>query len=147
MSVIKYLDTYEFVKQSKALGASEELSEYQVRQIEQAIENAVFEVKSAVASKNVATHADVRETELRLQKEIEVVRKDIKEVELTLQKEIEAVRKEIKEVELTLQKEIEIVRREISVLRYDTLKFTIWTGVGVVIILGGMLAKGFHWWS
>ena len=57
----------------------------------------------------IARSGDVRESELRLQREIEVVRKEIKEVELTLQKEIEGVRKEIKEVELTLQKEIKEV--------------------------------------
>jgi SMC interacting uncharacterized protein involved in chromosome segregation len=76
----------------------------------------------------IARGADVRETELRLQKEIEVVRKEIevvrkeievvrkeiKETELRLQKEIEVVRKEIKETELRLQKEIEVVRREIK---------------------------------
>ena len=73
----------------------------------------------------IARSGDVRESELRLQREIEVVRKEIKEVELTLQKEIkeveltlqkeiEGVRKEIKEVELTLQKEIEGVRKEIK---------------------------------
>ena len=46
----------------------------------------------------VARSGDVRESELRLQKEIEVIRK-----------EIEVVRKEIKEVELNLGKEIKKV--------------------------------------
>jgi chromosome segregation ATPase len=67
----------------------------------------------------IARGADVRETELRLQKEIEVVRKEIKETELRLQKEIEVVRKEIKETELRLQKEIEVVRKEIEVVRRE----------------------------
>jgi hypothetical protein len=47
---------------------------------------------------------------------------------------------------------IEEVRKEIVVLRYDTLKFIVWTGIGVVIAIGGMMAslvgmiaKGFHW--
>ena len=31
-------------------------------------------------------------------------------------------------------------------LRYDTLRFTVWTGVGVVVGLGGLLGRGFHWW-
>jgi hypothetical protein len=39
--------------------------------------------------------ADVRESELRLQMEIEVVRREMKEVEPRLQKEIEGVCKEI----------------------------------------------------
>lgn len=46
---------------------------------------------------------------------------------------------------LELQKEIEVIRREIADLRYDTLKFIVWTGIAVVITLGGMLVKGFHW--
>ncbi|MEA3640418.1 MAG: hypothetical protein VBE63_10785 [Lamprobacter sp.] len=71
---------------------------------------------------------DLRETELRLQKEIETVRKEIeivrgenKDMELRLQreiegvrKEIEIVRKEIKDLDLRLQKEIEGVRKEIK---------------------------------
>ena len=43
----------------------------------------------------VARTTDVREAELRLQLEIEGVRKEIKEVELRLQAEIGGVRKEI----------------------------------------------------
>ena len=81
--------------------------------------------RGLAARGEIARSGDVRESELRLQREIEVVRKEIKEVELTLQKEIkeveltlqkeiEGVRKEIKEVELTLQKEIEGVRKEIK---------------------------------
>lgn len=42
------------------------------------------------------------------------------------------------------------LQKEIAVLRYDTLNFIIWTGVGVSVTLGttlgGMLARGFHWW-
>ena len=68
---------------------------------------------------DIARGADVREAELRLQKEIEVVRKEMKEAELRLQGEIEGVRKEIKEVELRLQGEIEGVRKEIEVVRKE----------------------------
>ena len=63
--------------------------------------------------KEVATQGQVRETELRLQKEIEGVRLEIKEVEAKLTKEIEGVRLEIREVEAKLTKEIEAVRLEI----------------------------------
>jgi flagellar motor component MotA len=52
--------------------------------------------------KDVATSGQVRETELRLQKEI-------KEVEATLRLEIEKTRLEIREVEARLQKEIKEV--------------------------------------
>jgi hypothetical protein len=56
----------------------------------------------------IARGADVREAELRLQKEIEGVRK-----------EGEIVRKEIKEVELKLQKEIAQVRVDLEQVRVD----------------------------
>ena len=47
----------------------------------------------------------------------------------------------IKEIELAIEK----VRTEMHQIRYDTFKFIVWTGVGVIAALGGMLAKGFHW--
>ena len=53
-----------------------------------------------------ATKSDVKESELKLIKEIEETRKEIKEIELKLSKEIEETRKEIKEIELKLSKEI-----------------------------------------
>ncbi|MEA1052786.1 DUF1640 domain-containing protein [Lamprobacter modestohalophilus] len=76
---------------------------------------------------------DLRETELRLQKEIEIVRKEIeivrgenKDMELRLQKEIEAVRKEIeivrkeiKELELRLSKEIKQVELQVQEARIE----------------------------
>ena len=113
----------------------------------------------------IARSGDVRESELRLQREIEVVRKEIKEVELTLQKEIkqveltlqkeiEGVRKEIKEVELTLRKEIKEVelnlQKEIKDAELRTRKAmhqqTIWlvgavgTVVGLVKVLDWLMA-------
>ena len=115
---VTHFDTLEFVKKSKEFGANEQLAEYTARQIERVV--AVVEQQSqnihqqqielnGLKSKEYSTQGDVREAELRL------------------------------------QKEIEIIRKEIALLRYDTLKFTISTGIGVVIALGGMLAKGFHW--
>ena len=62
----------------------------------------------------VATQGQVRETELRLQKDIESVRLQIKEAEAKLTRDIEAVRLEVKEVEAKLMREIEAVRLEIK---------------------------------
>ena len=43
----------------------------------------------------------------------------------------------------------EVIRKDLGLsiekLRYEMLKFTIWTGVAVVVAIAGMLAKGFHW--
>ncbi len=59
---------------------------------------------------DMATQGHVRESELRLQKEIEQVRAELRESELRLQKEIERVRAELRESELRLQKEISLVK-------------------------------------
>jgi valyl-tRNA synthetase len=109
----------------------------------------------------IARASDVRESELRLQKEIEVVRKEIevvrkeiKEVELNLGKEIELVRKETKEVELNLQKQIKEVelrlQKEIKDaelrMRKAMHQQTVWvvgavgTVVGLVRLLDWLLA-------
>ncbi|MDZ7750203.1 MAG: DUF1640 domain-containing protein [Gammaproteobacteria bacterium] len=75
--------------------------------------------------KDLATRTALSETELRLQKEIEITRKEIVEAEGRLRKEIaevegrlrleiEQVRQEIAEVEGRLRLEIEQVRQEIA---------------------------------
>ncbi len=88
------------------------------------------------APDEIARRSDVREAELRLQKEIEGVRKEIMEIELGLKKEIKEVelglKKEIKvveigmkEIELRLQKEIEQVRGDIVRSKNDLLKWLV----------------------
>lgn len=55
--------------------------------------------------------------------------------------------------ELATKHDLEIVKRElelsfkrdIETLRYQTLKFIVWTGISVIAAMFGMLAKGFHW--
>jgi hypothetical protein len=72
----------------------------------------------------IARAGDVREAELRLQKEIEVVRKEIAETEGRLRKEIAEtegrLRKELAEVEGRLRMEIEGVRKETELVRLET---------------------------
>ncbi len=95
----------------------------------------------------IARSSDVRESELRLQREIEVVRKETKEVELTLQKEIKEVeltlQKQIKEVELSLQKEIKDAElRTRKAMHQQTLWVVgaVGTVVGLVKVLDWLLA-------
>ena len=64
---------------------------------------------------DVATQGDVRESELRLQKEIKEVQKEIKEVEGRL-------RVEIREVEGRLQVEIGQVRKEIKQVEVNLMR-------------------------
>ena len=63
---------------------------------------------------DLATQQHLRESELRLQKEIAQVGAELKETELRLQKEIAEVGAELKETELRLQKEIEQVRADLT---------------------------------
>jgi len=78
---------------------------------------------------DLVTTRELSTSELKLIKEIELVRGEIKETELRLIKEIEAVRGEtekvrgeLKETELRLVKEIEAVRAEIEKVRGETEK-------------------------
>ena len=101
-----------------------------------------------------ATKSDVKETELKLTKEIENVRKEIKELDLKLSKEIENTRKEIKELDLKLSKEIENTRKEIKELdvkltekinniKISTIKWVVGLFVAQTsIIVGGFIAIG-----
>ena len=70
--------------------------------------------------KDVATQAQVRETELRLQREIESVRLEIKEVEANLRVEIKAVEVKVAETKA------ELVRWVVAV---GVLQTTLLTGV------------------
>jgi len=48
-----------------------------------------------------------------------------------------------------MKHEIKQLELKIEQYRYDSLKFIVWTGIGItftlLVTLGGMLAKGFHW--
>lgn len=61
-----HFDVLEYVKKSKELGVTEQLAEYQARQIEQSIEIAINTVRSEIEHKELAT-----------KKDIEIVRKEI----------------------------------------------------------------------
>jgi hypothetical protein len=95
---------------------------------------------------DLAIQASVKETELRLLKEIETVRKEMREMEGKLRLEIEGVRKEMREMEGKLRleiegvrKEIETVRKEIAVLKTDLIKWII----GLLIAQTGILVAVF----
>ena len=66
----KHFDILEYVKKAKEYGVSDQFAEYNARQIEHAIDIAVNTIREEVQYKELATKGDIRESELRLQKEI-----------------------------------------------------------------------------
>ncbi len=74
---------------------------------------------------DLATQGHVRESELRLQKEIEQVRAEIERVRAELKLDIEQVRGALRESELRLLKEIEQVRGEVARTKVDLLKWIV----------------------
>lgn len=139
---IKYFDTFEYVRKSKEIKDPEDLAAYQVKQIESAIETAVQFVQHDIHNKDFSTKADVTETKTELKTDIQAVKTELKD-------EIQAVRTELKDEIQTVRTELknDIINLDLKIaeLRYDMLKFIIWTGLGGVIALGGMMARGFHW--
>jgi hypothetical protein len=65
---------------------------------------AVRDIETLISDhkRELATKGDLRETELKLTKEIELVRGEIKGVELKLTKEIESVRLEVEKAKSSL---------------------------------------------
>ena len=92
---------------------------------------------------DLATKGHVRESELRLQKEIEQVRAELRESELRLKKEIEQVRadlsKEIEKVRSDLSKEIEQIRAEIARAKVDMLKWIVPLMIGQVVVIAALV--------
>lgn len=95
-----------------------------------------------------ATREDLRETELRMQTEIEKIRSEtekirleIKETEAQLRTEIEKVRAETEKVRLEVRETEARLRTEIEKVKYDLLKWQI----GGWLALAAIMAKGFGW--
>ena len=95
------------------------------------------------AVNDLATNASLRETELRLQKEIEQLRGDLqKEIEQLrgdLQKEIEQLRAETRQIEGNLRRDIEQLRAETARHKVDIIKWTLGALLAyAVLTLGAM---------
>ena len=76
-------------------------------------------------------------------KQSEVQARQLKRVVTEIQNEA-ATKKDL--TDLATKKDLELA---IEKLRYETVRFVVWTGVGcsvtVIASMAGMLAKGFHW--
>lgn len=69
---INHFDALSYVKKSRELGVSEQLAEYQARQIEQSIEIAVNTARTEIENKELATKKDVEVAVEKLRKEIAI---------------------------------------------------------------------------
>lgn len=154
---IKYFDTLEYVQQSKKIKDQGALAEHQAKQLESALETAVQYVKTDYTQQIETLRSEIHSQDLATKGNVFTVRNELRN---ELKMETATVRSELKaeiaSVRTELKSEIAAVRTElksdIKDLRYDTLKFIVWTGVSVVVSVGGMLmgilgamAHGFHW--
>lgn len=101
---IKQFNTIEYIKKLREADFTQAQAEAVAEVMEfqaQTIHDQQIEIDS-LKSKEIATKSDIRESELRLQKEIESY-------------------------------------------KYDSLKFIVWVGIGIVATLSVMMARGFHW--
>jgi hypothetical protein len=94
----------------------------------------------------MATQGHVRESELRLQKEIEQVRAEIEQVrselrqsELRLQKEIELVRAELKTDISLIKADISLIKADISLIKADLLKWLVPLMFGQVVAIAALV--------
>jgi len=129
----KHFDALGFVKKSKELGVPEELAEYQARQLENVVDIASHSTRKEFDTRDPATKMDLLTTKTELQTEMKALGTE-------LRAEMKELGNEIKHLDVKVER-----------YRYDSLKFTVWTGVSVVVFLSGLmislLAKGFHWFS
>jgi len=149
----RHFDMLDFVKKSKELGVKEDLAEYQARQFEKVIDIASATTKEEFNAHELATKTDTKQLETALRtdiKQLEVdLKTNIKQLEIDLKTDIKQLevdlKTDIKQLEIDLKTDIKQLEVKMEQYRYDSLKFTIWTGIGVVVFIGGMLVKGFHW--
>jgi hypothetical protein len=131
---IKYFDTLEYVRAAKRIKDPEKLAAYQVKQMEAALETVAR--RSAFDRRGLATKKDIR----ALEKDIDGIKEKLGTFATKDDLKAFATRNELE----TALKAF-ATKEDLKDLRYDTLKFVVWTGATILSILSGMLAKGFHW--
>ena len=88
-----------------------------------------------------ATKEDLRETELRMQVEIEKVRAETEKIRSELKTDIEKIRAETERVRLEVRETEARLKADNEKVKYDLLKWQI----GGWIALATIMAKGFGW--
>lgn len=145
---IKYFDTLEYVQRLEAFNVPREQASFQAKQLESALETAVQYVKhdihEEIDNKELATKGDILELKMEFKGDIASLRGELKGDIASLHGELKG---DIAFLRSELKGDIISLDSKIKDLRYDTLKFTVWTGVGVIFAVAGMMAKGFHWFG
>ena len=80
----------------------------------------------------------------------EVQARNLEQMAITIKSELKQdLKQEFKIDDLATKQDLEVTKKDLELaiekIRFEMLKFTVWTEIGVIITLGGMLAKGFHW--
>ena len=172
---VKHFSWVDFIQGLKAAKFTDVQAEYLAKNAENLVENVLEHAKHELENKGLATKGDVlllkqdiKALELEVKQNIKTlesevkqdikaleleVKQDIKALELEVKQDIKALELEVKQdmktLELEVKQNIKTLELKIEQQKYASLKFTIWTGVGVVVTLGSalgsMIAHGFHW--
>lgn len=155
---IKYFDTLEYVQKAKELRDPEALAEYQAHTMESAFEAVVQQIENQheISHKGFTTKDDIT----IIKEDLVIIKKDLTlmATKEDLAREIHGVDKKFHGIDAKfhgidakfhgIDAKFHGIDVKIEKLRFDTLKFVVWTGVSVVIsltsLLGGLIAYGFH---
>jgi hypothetical protein len=120
---IKYINALEYVRKAKEIRDPEALAEYQVEQIESAVE---LRVQQAVA-------------------EVNKVRVEFNSKDLATKSDLSLVKSDLNLFKSELKSEMNLLRSE---LHNDMLRFFIRGGIAFgsgMLALASIMARGFHW--
>src|SRR3989338_7068035 len=120
-----------------------------IHELREATKTDIQAVKTDIHELRAATQADIHELRSELKADIYELgttlrtefKADIYELRTELKTDIRELRTDVNGLKDTTK---DLVDR-IGNLRYDTIKFVVWTGVSIVVFIGTMMAKGFHW--
>ena len=101
--------------------------------------------ETVTSDADLATKKDLKELDVKLTQHQLVTHKEIKELEFKFETSIKELDVKLTQHQLITHKEIKDLDLKLEQYRYESIKFIVWTGIGVIISLGGLLSKGFHW--
>lgn len=109
-----------------------------------------------IATTRKELKVDILEVNYSLKEEIVAVKTELKKDIADVRVELNATKTELKEDILRVNNNLtskicnlEHITTDLAIktekLRYEMIKFIVWTGVSIVVTMCGMMAKGFHW--